>query len=219
MWFFDWGGNCPPCPPASYGLGHWHVAERLVNLKAINPFAPVLMSRKHIRHYSFYFRITKTNMTEIEWVTIGPLKLGNASWECLHEVLPIVIVRESRMFTCVLSLPQWRFYHNFEPLVSHTNVHAGCGRSWRTFLEQFRLRYFSPPCTYWGQVYWHNATLVHSYIHGDLHSLGTNWIMQNRGDLDILVHPNSGAEVLDHTDWSLWWVFCCQASLSGSEEF
>ena len=74
------------------------------------------------------------------------------SWEGLHEVLPIVIATESRMFSCVLSLPQWRCYHNFEPLISHTNVHAGCGRSWRTFLERFWLRWFSPLCTYWGQV-------------------------------------------------------------------
>ena len=48
----------------------------------------------------------------------------------------------------------------FEPIVSHTNVHARCGRSWRTFLEQFWLRWFSPLFTYWGQVYCHNASLV-----------------------------------------------------------
>ncbi|KAI8481903.1 hypothetical protein Bbelb_403480 [Branchiostoma belcheri] len=30
------------------------------------------------------------------------------------------------------------------------------------------------------------------------------WVMQNRGDQDILVHPNSGAEVSDHTRWALW---------------
>ena len=41
------------------------------------------------------------------------------SWEGLHEVLPIVIAEESRMFTCVLSLPQWRCFCNFEPLMSH----------------------------------------------------------------------------------------------------
>ncbi len=29
------------------------------------------------------------------------------------------------------------------------------------------------------------------------------WVMQNRGELDILVHPNSGAEVSDHLIWSL----------------
>ena len=45
--------------------------------------------------------------------------------EGLHEVLPIVIAEESKMFSCVLSLPQWRCYRNFEPLVSHTDVHAG----------------------------------------------------------------------------------------------
>ena len=63
--------------------------------------------------------------------------LFETSWEGLHEVLTIVIAEESRMFMCVLSLPQWSFFRNFEPLVSHMNVHAGCGRSWRAFLEQF----------------------------------------------------------------------------------
>ena len=64
--------------------------------------------------------------------------LFEASWEGLHEVLPIFVADEGRMFTCVLSLPQWRFFRNvFEPLVSHTNVHAGCGRSWQAFLERF----------------------------------------------------------------------------------
>ena len=33
-------------------------------------------------------------------------------------------------------------------------------RSWRTFLERFWLRWFSLLCTYWGQAYWHNASLV-----------------------------------------------------------
>ena len=61
-------------------------------------------------------------------------------WEGLHEVLPIVVTKESRMFTCVLSLPQWRCYRNFEPLVSNTNVHAECGRPWRSFLERLWLR-------------------------------------------------------------------------------
>ena len=47
----------------------------------------------------------------------------------------------------LLSLPQW-CYHNFEPLIWHTNVHARCWRSWRTFLERFCLRWFSPLCTF-----------------------------------------------------------------------
>ena len=64
--------------------------------------------------------------------------LSETSWELgLQEVLPIVIAENSRMFTCVLSLPQWHCYRKFEPLVSHTNVHAGCGRSWRAFLKRF----------------------------------------------------------------------------------
>ena len=84
--------------------------------------------------------------------------LFETSWEGLHKVLLIVIAEESRMFTCVLSLSQWRCCHNFEPLISHTNIHARCGRSWQTFLEWFWLRWFSLLCTYWGQVYWHNAS-------------------------------------------------------------
>ena len=28
--------------------------------------------------------------------------------------------------------------------------------------------------------------------------------MQNRGDLDVLVHPNSGCEFEDHTEWAFW---------------
>ena len=74
---------------------------------------------------------------------IFPRDLFWTSWEGLHEVLLIVIAEESRMFSCVLSLPQWRCCRKLEPLVSHTNVHTGCGRSWRTFLEWFWLRWFS----------------------------------------------------------------------------
>ena len=69
--------------------------------------------------------------------------------------------REQNVFVCVLSLPQWRCYRNFEPLVSHTNVHAGRGGSWRAFLKRFFLRWSSVLCTYWGQVYCHNASLVY----------------------------------------------------------
>jgi aromatic ring-cleaving dioxygenase len=28
------------------------------------------------------------------------------------------------------------------------------------------------------------------------------WIMQNREDTDILVHPNTGYEIQDHSDWA-----------------
>ena len=59
----------------------------------------------------------------------------------------IVIAEENRMFTCLLSLPQWRCYRDFESPVWHTNVHAACGRSWQAFLERFWLRWFSPLCT------------------------------------------------------------------------
>ncbi len=30
-----------------------------------------------------------------------------------------------------------------------------------------------------------------------------NWIMLHHGDLDILIHPNSGCEMYDHRDWYL----------------
>ena len=30
------------------------------------------------------------------------------------------------------------------------------------------------------------------------------WTMKHRRGLDILVHPNSGCENEDHTDWALW---------------
>lgn len=31
-----------------------------------------------------------------------------------------------------------------------------------------------------------------------------HWIMQRRGSLDTFIHPNSGCEKLDHTEWGLW---------------
>jgi len=30
------------------------------------------------------------------------------------------------------------------------------------------------------------------------------WIMQNRGNYDVLVHPNTGCEINDHAEWALW---------------
>ena len=30
------------------------------------------------------------------------------------------------------------------------------------------------------------------------------WIMQNRGEFDTLIHPNSGCTTEDHTSWALW---------------
>merc|ERR1712137_596902 len=30
------------------------------------------------------------------------------------------------------------------------------------------------------------------------------WIMQNRQEYDVLVHPNSGCDGMDHMKWSLW---------------
>ena len=91
--------------------------------------------------------------------------LSETSWEGLHEAPP-------NRAEClrVLLLPQWRCYCNFEPLVSHTNVHAGCGGSRRPYLKQIWLRWLSLLCTRWGQVYWHNASLVNN------HSLKWRWI-------------------------------------------
>ena len=71
-------------------------------------------------------------------------------WICsrdfFHKVLAIIIAEDSRMFFLWLLLLQCRRYRNFEPLVSYTNVHAGCGRPWRAFLEQFWLRWFTALC-------------------------------------------------------------------------
>jgi aromatic ring-cleaving dioxygenase len=43
------------------------------------------------------------------------------------------------------------------------------------------------------------------------------WIMQNRGDFDIFIHPNTGCEVEDHRDWGMWGGhrlrFCFRCSL------
>ena len=32
----------------------------------------------------------------------------------------------------------------------------------------------------------------------------TEWILQNRGVYDVLIHPNTGCETNDHTKWALW---------------
>ena len=31
-----------------------------------------------------------------------------------------------------------------------------------------------------------------------------SWSLQNKGDLDLLVHPNSGCEIEDHSIWAFW---------------
>ena len=105
----------------------------------------------------------------IGWICSRDLSrhLGRAY---LHEVLATVIAVESRMSTRVLSLPQWRCYRDFEPLVSHTNVQLGCGRSWRSFLERFWLRWFSPLCTYWGRVFQVHQVFIQFFWHVRLSS-------------------------------------------------
>jgi aromatic ring-cleaving dioxygenase len=30
------------------------------------------------------------------------------------------------------------------------------------------------------------------------------WIMQHRGNYDVMVHPNTGCELEDHSDWAFW---------------
>lgn len=32
----------------------------------------------------------------------------------------------------------------------------------------------------------------------------SSWAAQHRGQYDILIHPNSGCELEDHTWWALW---------------
>ena len=30
------------------------------------------------------------------------------------------------------------------------------------------------------------------------------WVMQNRGSYDVLIHPNTGCMIEDHSDWAIW---------------
>ena len=67
-------------------------------------------------------------MINLSFLAIGwifPRDLFETFWEDLHEVRPIFVAEESRLFTRVLSLPHWGCYRNFELLVPHTNVHEG----------------------------------------------------------------------------------------------
>jgi aromatic ring-cleaving dioxygenase len=32
----------------------------------------------------------------------------------------------------------------------------------------------------------------------------TSWFLQNREDYDVLIHPNTGCEIEDHSWWALW---------------
>eukprot|EP00049_Salpingoeca_infusionum_P023410 m.11969 g.11969 ORF g.11969 m.11969 type:complete len:215 (+) comp5788_c0_seq2:58-702(+) len=42
------------------------------------------------------------------------------------------------------------------------------------------------------------------FIPANFYEVTVKWIMQHRRGLDILVHANSGCELQDHLDWSLW---------------
>ena len=39
---------------------------------------------------------------------------------------------------------------------------------------------------------------------GKDYSEAVQWFTQRRGELDVLVHPNSGCPVADHLDWAIW---------------
>ena len=47
-----------------------------------------------------------------------------------------------------------------------------------------------------GQYAWH--------VPKDLYEVTTAWSKQNRDDLDVMIHPNTGCEVEDHTEYATW---------------
>ena len=42
------------------------------------------------------------------------------------------------------------------------------------------------------------------FVTNDLFAETVQWAMQNRGNYDVLVHPNSGCELEDHSWWAMW---------------
>ena len=53
------------------------------------------------------------------------------------------------------------------------------------------------------------------------------WMMQNHGNYDVLIHPNSGCETFDHTIWAMWagkaWeiddsIFSCDYPMCGATD-
>ena len=109
-------------------------------------------------------RLLKFCMLTVEmvigWVCLRDLL--EIFWEGLHEVLPIVTTEESRMFSRVLSSLQWHCYViiTFNCLYHIRTYTADAGDHGETFWSGFGWEWFSPLCTYWGQVYWHNASLA-----------------------------------------------------------
>ena len=45
---------------------------------------------------------------------------------------------------------------------------------------------------------------IETYIHGRYGTV-VPWVMQNRGNFDVFVHPNTGFEREDHHDWGMWY--------------
>ena len=112
---------------------------------------------------SFFFFLGGGGEMVFGWICSGDLlrHLGKAYAKYCSFSSPM---RAECFQVCFHCPSEWHCYHNFGPLVSHMNLHAGCRRSWWIFLEQFWLRWFSPLCTYWSQVYWQNASLVHDRL-------------------------------------------------------
>ena len=105
------------------------------------------------------------------------LILGGSRWWLVGSVHATFSRHFEKAYTkyCLLSSPKRSecshvCFHCLSGIVIVTlnrsyRIHTGCGRSWQTFLEQFWLRWFSLLHTYWGQVYWYNASLVRCTVH------------------------------------------------------
>ena len=92
------------------------------------------------------------------WLVESVRILFKTSWEGLQKVLPIVVAAESRMLFCVLSLPQWHWYCNFELLVSHTNVNEIMASFSGAVLMEMILPNAHPEVYWHTEVYWHHAS-------------------------------------------------------------
>jgi aromatic ring-cleaving dioxygenase len=42
------------------------------------------------------------------------------------------------------------------------------------------------------------------FVTNDLFSETVQWFTQHRGKYDVLIHPNSGCEIEDHSWWTIW---------------
>ncbi len=43
-----------------------------------------------------------------------------------------------------------------------------------------------------------------AFIPPNMYEEVSRWVVQRRGTLDVLFHPNSGCEIHDHTNWTRW---------------